>query len=167
MWRDYDPPALVDTHAQQTPVHPCDESAQADLADESFVSIIAAEAVMGMRMRVKNSVNKIKMGCDFFIFFFCKGMECKGGMPFTNCLKLTRVDTKSIIAVIFSAFSASPLLKLRCYWHVCSHHCCSKHTWKKSIKGKNKMRVSFLYFCAYCKNYFTVLAVPLLHIEPF
>lgn len=65
MWRDCDPPALVDTHAQQTPVHPCDESAQADLADESFASIIAAEAVMEMRMRVKNSVNKIKMGCDF------------------------------------------------------------------------------------------------------
>lgn len=63
MWRDCDPPALVDTHAQQTPVHPCDESAQADLADESFASIIAAEAVM--EMRVKNSVNKIKMGCDF------------------------------------------------------------------------------------------------------
>lgn len=44
-------------------------------------------------------------------------MECKGGMASTNCLKLTRVDTKSqqIIAVIFSAFSASPLLKLRCY----------------------------------------------------
>lgn len=75
MWRDYDPPALVDTHAQQTPVHPCDESAQADLADESFVSIIAAEAVMEMRMRVKNSVNKIKMGCDFFFFLQGNGMQ--------------------------------------------------------------------------------------------
>lgn len=65
----------------------------------------------------------------YFIYFF-KGMECKGGMPSTNCPKLTRVDTKSqqIIAVIFSA---SPLLKLRCYWHVCSHHCCSKHMWRK------------------------------------
>lgn len=43
MWRDDDLPALVDTHALQTPVHPCDESAQAHLTDEGFAPIIAAQ----------------------------------------------------------------------------------------------------------------------------
>lgn len=52
MWRDCDPPALVDAHALQTPVHPRDESAQADLADEGFASVMAAEGVMEMRIRV-------------------------------------------------------------------------------------------------------------------
>lgn len=42
---DCDPPALVDTHALETPVHPCDESAQAHLADEGFATVMAAEAV--------------------------------------------------------------------------------------------------------------------------
>lgn len=43
MWWDSDPPALVDTHALQTPVHPCDEFAQTHLTDEGFASIIAAQ----------------------------------------------------------------------------------------------------------------------------
>lgn len=42
--RDGDPPALIHTHAQETPVHPGDESAQAHLADEGFASVMAAEA---------------------------------------------------------------------------------------------------------------------------
>lgn len=43
MWGDYDPPAFIDTHALKTPVHPCDESAEADLTDEGFASLITVE----------------------------------------------------------------------------------------------------------------------------
>lgn len=42
VWGDFDPPAFIDTHAQKTAVHPCDESAQADLADEGFASVMTA-----------------------------------------------------------------------------------------------------------------------------
>lgn len=77
-------------------------------------------------------------------------MECKGGMPSTNCPKLTRVDTKSqqIIAVIFSASDATDTFAvITAAVNICE---------EKSIKRTNKMRVSFLYFCAYCNNFFTV-----------
>ena len=40
---DCDLPALVDAHALKTPVHPCDESAQAHLADEGFASVMAVD----------------------------------------------------------------------------------------------------------------------------
>lgn len=40
VWRDYYPPALIDTHALKTSVHPCDESAQAHLADERLASVM-------------------------------------------------------------------------------------------------------------------------------
>lgn len=42
--RDCDPPALVDAHALQTSVHPCDEFTEAHLTDEGFASVIAAQA---------------------------------------------------------------------------------------------------------------------------
>lgn len=44
MWGDRDPPAFIDAHALKTAVHPCDESAQADLADEGFASVMTVES---------------------------------------------------------------------------------------------------------------------------
>lgn len=41
--RDGDPTALVNAHALQAAVHPCDESTQAHLADEGLSSVMAAE----------------------------------------------------------------------------------------------------------------------------
>lgn len=40
VWGHCDPPAFIDTHALKTTVHPCDESAQADLADKGFASVV-------------------------------------------------------------------------------------------------------------------------------
>ena len=42
--RDCDPPALIDTHALKAAVHPGDESAQADLADEGFASVMTVDS---------------------------------------------------------------------------------------------------------------------------
>lgn len=44
MWGDCDPPVFIDTHALQTTVHPCDEFAQPDLADEGPASVVAADS---------------------------------------------------------------------------------------------------------------------------
>lgn len=46
--RDCDPPAFIDTHALKTSVHPCDESAQADLADEGFASVMTVDSKGGV-----------------------------------------------------------------------------------------------------------------------
>lgn len=51
---DCDPPAFVDTHAPKAAVHPCDESAQAHLADERFASVMTANRKEVVDERLKN-----------------------------------------------------------------------------------------------------------------
>lgn len=56
---DRDPPALVDAHAPEAAVHPRDETAQADLADESFASVMTVE--MKWEVGVNEKPPKVEM----------------------------------------------------------------------------------------------------------